>query len=160
MCMSASLNNLKWWMRFIGELPTPVVYTVGTPLTTLPMSCPFIFKNSMILVADTFDKGSFPTVASPFVFSRNIFCPATAPRLKLPVNGFSFQMFTGAPAPASAMFMLGWSRSVRSGGADELLQRFLDIKIWSEVVLNEVSAQTIVVWVCAQMSRFLIKNLV
>ena len=75
-------------MRLIGELPTPAVYTVGTPVTTVPMSCSFVFKNSMILVADVFDKGSCPAVASPFVFSRNIFCPATVPGLKLPVNGF------------------------------------------------------------------------
>ena len=61
----------------------------------------------------------------------------------------------GAPAPTPAMFMLGWSRSEKSGGADELLRRFIDINIWSEVVLNEVSAQTIVVWVYAHMSRFL-----
>ena len=113
----------------------------------------------MILVADAFDKGSFPAVASPFFFSRNIFCLATIPGLKLPVNGFSFQMTTGAanagaPSPAAAMFMLGWFRSGKTGGADELLQRFLDINILSKVVLNEVSAQTIVVCICAKMSRF------
>ena len=104
----------------------------------------------MILVADSFDKGSCPAVASPFVFSMNIFWPTTVPGLKCQVNGFSFQMTTGAatagaPAPAAAMFMLGWSRRGKSGGADELLQSFLDINIWSEVVLNEVSAQTIIV---------------
>ena len=49
------------------------------------------------------------------------------------------------PAPASAMFMLVWFGSEKSGGADELLQRFLDINVQSKVVLNEVSAQTIVV---------------
>ena len=121
-------------MRFIGELPTPAVYTVGTPVTTLPMSCFFIFENPMILIADAFDMGSCPAVASPFLFSRNIFCTATVPWLKLPVNGFSFQMNTGAgtagaPAPDAAMFMLGLSRSRKSGGADELLRRFLDINI-------------------------------
>ena len=121
-------------MGFIGELPTPDVYTVGTPVTTVPMSCSLIFKNSMILVADAFDKRSFPAVASPFVFSRNIFCPAIVPGLKCPVNGFSFQVTTGAatagaPAPAATMFMLGWSRSGKSVGADELLRRFLDINI-------------------------------
>ena len=94
-------------MRLIVELPTPAVYTVGTPVTTVPMSCSFIFKKSMILVADTFDKGSCPAVASPFVLSRNIFCPDTFPGLKFPVNGFWFQMATGAPAPDSDMFMLG-----------------------------------------------------
>ena len=110
----------------------------------------------MKFVADTFDKGSCPAVARPFVLSRNIFCPATVPGLKLPVNGFSFQMTTGAAtadapapdpahAPAAAMFMLGWFGSEKSGGADELLQRFLDINVQSKVVLNEVSAQTIVV---------------
>ena len=88
----------------------------------------------MILVAGAFDKGSFPAVASTFVFSRNIFCPATVPGLKFPVNGFSFQMTTGAvtagaPSPAAAMFMIGWSRSEKSGGADELLRMFLDINI-------------------------------
>ena len=67
----------------------------------------------MILVADAFDKGSCPAVASPFVFSRNIFCPATVPGLKLPVNRFSFQMTTGAatygaPAPTDVIFILGW----------------------------------------------------
>ena len=121
-------------MRFIGELPTPAVYTVGTPATTVPMSCSFIFKNSMILVADTFYKESCPAVASPFVFSRNIFCHATIPGLKFPVNVFSFQISTvattaGATSPAANMFMLGWSRSGKSGGADELLRRFLDINI-------------------------------
>ena len=119
-------------------------------MTTVPMSCSFIFKNSMILVADAFDKGSCPAVASPFVFSRNIYSTDTVPALKKPVNGFSFQMTTGAatagaPAPAAAMFMLGWFRSGKSGVDDELLRRFLDINIQSEVVLNEVSAQTIVV---------------
>ena len=104
----------------------------------------------MIFVADAFDNRRCPAVARPFVFSRNIFYPATVPGLKLPVNGFSFQMTTGAatagaPDPAAAMFMLGWSRSGKSGGADEFLRRFLDINIQSEVVLNEVSDQTIVV---------------
>ena len=108
----------------------------------------------MIFVADVFDKGSCPAVASPFVFSRNIFCPATVPGLKFPVNVFSFQMTNGAatagaPAPApdgdAAMFMLGWFRSGKISDADELLRRFLDINIRSEVVLNEVSAQKIVV---------------
>ena len=108
----------------------------------------------MILVADAFDKGSCPAVARPFVFSRNIFYLATVPGLKLLVNGFSFQMTTGAatagapspaPATAAAMFMLGWFGSGKSGGADELLRRFLDINVRSEVVLNEVSAQTTVV---------------
>ena len=50
-----------------------------------------------------------------------------------------------APDPAAAMFMLGWFRSGKSGGADEFLQRFLDINVQSEVVLNEVSAQMTVV---------------
>ena len=108
----------------------------------------------MIFVADAFDKGGCPAVARPFVFSRNIFCPATAPGLKFPVNGLSFQMSTGAttaharapaPAPADAMFMLGWFGSEKSGGVDEFLQRFLDINVPSEVVWNEVSAQTICV---------------
>ena len=85
-----------------------------------------------------------------WVFSRNILCPSTIPWLQLPVNVFSFQMTTGAknagaPAPAAAMFMLGCFRSGKSGGADEFLRRFLDINIRSEIVLNEVSAQTIVV---------------
>ena len=137
-------------MRFIGGLPIPAVYTVGNPVKTVPMSCPFIFKNSMIFVADAFDKVSFLAVASPFVFSRNIFCPDTVPGLQFPFNGLSFQITTGAatagsPAPAAAMFMLGWFRSGKSGGADELLQRFLDVNIQSKVFLNEVSAQTIVV---------------
>ena len=93
-----------------------------------------LFKNAMVLVADAFDKGSCPAVASPFVFSGNILCPATVPGLKFPVNGFPFQMTTGAvtagaPAPDPAMFMLGCSRSGKSGGADELLRRFLDINI-------------------------------
>ena len=66
----------------------------------------------MILIADTFDKGSYPDLASLFVFSRDIFCPDTVRGLKLPVNGFSFQITTGAatsgaPAPTAAMFMLG-----------------------------------------------------
>ena len=102
-------------MRFIVELSIPAVYKVGTLMTTVTMSCSFIFKNSMVFVADTFDKGSCPDEAIPFVFSRNIFCPDTVPGLKLPVNGFSFQMTTGAatagdpaPAPAVVMFMLGW----------------------------------------------------
>ena len=43
-------------MRFVAELPTPFVYTVGTPVTTFPMSCSFVFKNSMIFGADAFDK--------------------------------------------------------------------------------------------------------
>ena len=89
-------------------------------------------------------------MASPFVFSSNIFCPATILWLKLPVNGSSFQMTTGAatdgaPTPTAVMFMFGWSRSVKSGGADESLRRFLDINVRSGAVLNEVSAQTIVV---------------
>ena len=58
------------------------------------------------------------------------------------------------PAPAAAMFMLGWFRSGKSGGADELLRRFIDINIWSKVVFNEASAQTMVVWVCAQKIQF------
>ena len=141
-------------MRFIGELPIPAVYTVGTPVTTVTMSCLFIFKNSIIFVADAFDKGSCPVVARSFVFSRNIFCPATIPGLKFPVNGFSFQMTTGVatagapapdPAPAPAMFMLGWFGSGKSGGTDELLQRFLDINVRRKVILNGVSDQTIVV---------------
>ena len=41
----------------------------------------------------------------------------------------------GAPAPAAAMFMLGWFRSGKSGGADELLRRFLDINIQIEFFL-------------------------
>ena len=77
----------------------------------------------MVLVTDAFDNGGCPDVASPFVLSRNILCPANVPGLKLPVNGFSFQMTTGAatagaPDPAEAMFMLGWFRSGKSGGAD------------------------------------------
>ena len=141
-------------MRFIGELPIPAVYTVGTLVTTVSMSCSFIFKNSMIFFSDAFDKGSFPTVARLFVFSRNIFCPATVTGLKLPVNGFSFQMTTGAatsgapapdPAPAASILMLGWFGSGKSGGTDECLRRFLDINVQSEVVLNGVSAQMIVV---------------
>ena len=88
----------------------------------------------MILLADAFDKGSCPDVVSPFFFSMNIFCPDIVPGLKLTVNGFYFQMTNGAatacsPAPAAAMFMLGWSRSGKIGGADELLRRFLDINI-------------------------------
>ena len=59
-----------------------------------------------------------------------------------------------APAPTAAMFILGWFGSVKSGGVEELLQRFFDINVRSEVVLNEVSDQTIVVLVCSQMSRF------
>ena len=51
----------------------------------------------------------------------------------------------GTPASAAAMFMLGWFRSGKTGGTDELLQRFLDINIQGKVVLNEVSVQTIVV---------------
>ena len=103
-------------------------------MTTVPISCSFVLKNSMILVADAFDKGSCPAVASPFVFSRNIFCPATVPGLKLPVNRFSFQMTNGAATagdhdPAAAMFMLALSRSGKSVGADEFLRRFLDINI-------------------------------
>ena len=97
-------------------------------MTTVPKSCSFIFTNSMIFVADAFDKGSCPAVVRPFVFSRNIFCTATVPGLNLPVNGFSFQMTNGAgtdgapaPAPAAAMFMLGWFGSGKSGCADELL---------------------------------------
>ena len=137
-------------MRFIGEIPTSAVYTVGTPVTTFPMSCYFILKNSMIFVADAFDKGSCPAVARTFFFSRNIFCPATVTGLKLTVNGFSFQMTTGAATagattPAAAIFMLGLFRRGKRGGADELLRSFLDINILSEVVLNEVSAQKIVV---------------
>ena len=79
----------------------------------------------MIFGADAFDKGSCSAVARPFVFSVNIFCPATVPGLKLPVNEFSFQMTTGAatagdpapdtahaPAPAPALapaiLILGW----------------------------------------------------
>ena len=73
----------------------------------------------MIFGADTFDKESCSAVARPFVFSGNTFCPATVPELKLPVNGFSLQMTTGAatgdypapvptPAPAAAMLILGW----------------------------------------------------
>ena len=108
----------------------------------------------MIFVADAFDKGSCPAVAKPFVFSRNIFCPDTVPGLKLPVNGFSFQMTTGdktygapapAPAPADDMLLLGCFGSGKRGGTDKLLRRFLDINVRSEVVLNEMSAQTIVV---------------
>ena len=112
----------------------------------------------MIFVADAFDKGSCPAVARPFVLSRNICCPATSPGLKLPVNVFSFQMTTGAatagapagapapsPTPDASMFMIGWFGSGKRGGEDELLQRFLDINILSEFVLNKVSAQTIVV---------------
>ena len=104
-------------MIFISEIPDPTVYTVGTPVTTVPMSCSFIFKNSMIFGADTFDKGSCSAVARSFVLSRNIFCPASSPGLKLPVNGFSFQITTGtatagapapAPDPAAAMLILGW----------------------------------------------------
>ena len=116
-------------MRFIGELPTPAVYTVGTSVKTVPMSCSFIFKNSMIFVADAFDTVSCPAVARPFVFSRNILCLATVPGLTLPVNGFSFQITTGAatdgapdpalaPTPSAAVLMLGWFRSVKCGGAD------------------------------------------
>ena len=52
---------------------------------------------------------------------------------------------TPAPAPDAAMFMLGWFGIGKSGGTDELLQSFLDIIVQSKVVLNEVSAQTIVV---------------
>ena len=152
-------------MGFISEPPIPDVYKFGTPVMTVHLSCYFIFKISTIFVADAFDNGSCPVVDRPFVFSSNIFCPATVPGLKFLVNGILFQMTTGdmtagdpdpapAPAPADAMFMLGWFGSGKSGGADELLQRFLDINVQSEVVLNEVSAQTIVVWVCAQMSRF------
>ena len=63
-----------------------------------------------------------------------------------------------APAPAATMLMLGWFGSGKSGDADEFLRRFLDINVRSKVVLNEVSAQTIVVCVCAQTNRF--KNLV
>ena len=119
-------------MRFIGELPTPALYTVGTPGTTVSMNCSFIFKNSMIFGADAFDKGSCSAVARSFVFSRNIFCPATVPGLKFTVNVFSFQMNTGvatagapapdpAPAPVAVMFMLGWFGSGKRGGADEFL---------------------------------------
>ena len=106
-------------MRFISELPTPALYTVGTSVTTVPMRCCFVYKNSMIFGADAFNKGSCSAVARPFVFSRNIFCPVTVPGLHLPVNGFSFQMTTDAatagapdpapdPSPAPAMLMLGW----------------------------------------------------
>ena len=141
-------------MRFIGDLPIPAVYTVETPVTTVPMSCSFIFKNSMIFVADAFDKGSCPAVARPFVFSRNIFCPATVPGLNMPVNGLSSQLTTGAatagalataPDLTAAMFTLGWFGSGKSDGADELLQIFLDVNVQGEVVLNDVSAKTIVV---------------
>ena len=59
-----------------------------------------------------------------------------------------------APAPTAAMFILGWFGSGKSSGVEELLQRFFDINVRSEVVLNEVSDQTIVVLVCSQMSRF------
>ena len=141
-------------MRFVGELPTPAVYTVGTPAKTVTMSCSFIFKDSMIFVAYAFDKGSCSAVARPFVLSRNIFCPATIPGLKLPVNGFSFQITTvvattGNHAPDtasdSAVLMLGWFGSGKNGGTDEFLRRFLDINVQSKVVLNLVSDQTIVV---------------
>ena len=40
-----------------------------------------------------------------------------------------------APEPADDMFMLGWFRSGKSGGADELLRSFLDINIQIEVFL-------------------------
>ena len=104
-------------MIFIGEIPAPTVYTVETPVTTVTMSCSFIFKNAMIFGADTFDKGSCSAVARSFVFSRNIFCPENVPGLNFPVNGFSFQMITVtatavAPVPdpdtAAAMLILGW----------------------------------------------------
>ena len=103
----------------------------------------------MIFCADAFDKGSCSAVDRLFVFLRNIFSPATVPGLKLPVNGFSFQMTTGAatdgspdlaPAPAAAMLILGWFGSGYIGGADELLRSFLDINVRNNVVLNEVSA--------------------